>query len=167
MEAPWWRLHHGGSIMEANKQRQQKTETRKSNVYFFKAAAGRAGGNDWRGSNFLCENDEEVTVTCSGMVCYIELQHKPTFLSSGLRSNSSITGFRVSAYGGSFAKTKAKLNIFRRCQIDSIEIQFQNDMSKGSWKLFEATGMSMNIRIFEYSNILGLEYIFIFGFITI
>ena len=28
------------------------------------------------------------------------------------------------------------------------------------------SGMSMNIRIFEYSNILGLEYIFVFGFIT-
>ena len=26
--------------------------------------------------------------------------------------------------------------------------------------------MSTNIRIFEYSNILGLEYIFVFGFIT-
>ena len=38
---------------------------------------------------------------------YIELQHKPTFWSSGVSKNQNVTGFRVSAFRGNFAKTKA------------------------------------------------------------
>ena len=44
----------------------------------------------------------------SCMFVYIALQHKPTFWSSGVSKNLNVTGFRVSAFRGNFAKTKAK-----------------------------------------------------------